>query len=414
MTSELIDLTPSATGIETDLHQEFAAARKAGPLVPAVLLGLPGWVATGQEVARDLFTDPRLSSNPRLAAPHLKEIAPWAFAQITAGFAPSMLSSDPPDHNRLRRLVSSAFTTRRVEALRPRTQEICDELLARMLPHGHADLIEDFAVELPLRVIMELLGVPVEDRHSFREWSVVAVSDPEDPARTLAALASIHGYLDDLISRKSAEAARGTAGGEHEQDLLTALIAARDEGGRLNAAELLSMTFLLLLAGHETTTNLIGNGTLMLLRDPVLLRTLRDDPSLTGASIEEFIRLDSPVAVAALRFATEEIRMGDAVVAPGEVVFIATGATGRDPDVYLDPDVPDVHREPARHLGFGHGIHFCIGAALARMEADIAFRGLLSACDDLALGVPEEDLRWRRSPHIRGLRNLPVVFSPRP
>ncbi|MEO3976177.1 cytochrome P450 [Streptomyces sp. CAU 1734] len=414
MATEPFVLSTAGPDTTQDPYPEYAAARKAGPLAPAVLMGMPGWVAAGHTTARELFSDPRLSSDPAAAAPRLRELAPWAFATQSAGFARSMLRTDPPDHTRLRRLVSTAFTARRTEALRPRIQQISDGLLAPLPARGHADLIDDYAAELPLLVIMELLGVPSEERHYFRSQSLVAISAPEDPAVMFEALGSVRDHLDGLIARKRAENTR-TGGPDAAPDLLSELIAARDrDDDRLSDTELRAMAFLLLLAGHETTTNLIGNGMLALLRDPEKLERLRADPSLTPVAVEEFLRLDSPVVIAGLRFATEEIRLGDAVVAPGDAVFIAGGAAGRDPEIHQDPDVLDFGRTRARHLGFGHGVHFCLGAPLARLEADIAFRGLLSALPDIALAVPENELRRRRNPNVRGLRHLPVTFTPRP
>lgn len=409
MSERFMDLSPADPAVTRDPYSPYAAMRGTAPLVRVVMNGLPGWMATSHRTVRELLSDPRLSSGRENALPEVREVAPWVFATEAVGLSRSLLLSDPPDHTRLRRLVSRAFTPRRIEALRPRTEEICEELLAAFLPRGEADLIDEFAVELPMMVIAELLGVPVEDRHDFRRWSVTAASEPSDPTEALAAYRSIRDYIDDLIPRKRAHNARHGVGA----DLLSALIALQDEGEQLDDAELRSMSALLLIAGHETTTNLIGTGVLALLQRPERLAELLADPSLIEPAIEEFLRFDAPVGVANIRFALEEMKVEGIVVKPGEAVLLSTGGSGRDPEVFEAPDELDFHRENVQqHLGFGHGIHYCLGAPLARMEASVAFGALLDKCRGLALAVPESDLQWRRSVQLHGLRHLPVTFTP--
>ncbi|MFE5299938.1 cytochrome P450 [Streptomyces sp. NPDC056632] len=409
MSEHFMDLSPADPVVTRDPFTPYAAMRETAPLVRVVMNGLPGWMATGHGTVRELLSDPRLSSGRHHALPEVRQLAPWVFATEATGLSRSLLLSDPPDHTRLRRMVSRAFTPRRIEALRPRTEEICAELLAAFLPRGEADLIDEFAVELPMLVIAELLGVPVEDRHDFRHWSVTAASEPSDPAEALAAYRSIRDYIDDLIPRKRAHNARHGAGA----DLLSALIALQDDGDQLDDAELRSTAANLLIAGHETTTNLIGTGILALLQRPERLAELLADPALIEPAIEEFLRFDAPVGVVNIRFALEELKVGGIMVRPGEAVLLSAGASGRDPEVFDAPDELDFHRENVKqHMGFGHGIHYCLGAPLARMEASVAFRALLGQCHGLALAVPEDGLQWRRSVQLHGLRHLPVTFTP--
>ncbi|MER7001062.1 cytochrome P450 [Streptomyces sp. NPDC000410] len=406
---DVTDLSADDPALRRDPYPRYARLRATAPLVPAVVRGLPGWLATGHDTVQRLLADQRLSMDRSKAAPHLRELAPWVFATSVSGLSRNMLLSDAPDHTRLRRPVSRAFTPRRVEELRPWTEDVCRGLIDRFRHRGQAELVEEFAVELPLQVISELLGVPEKSRHDFRTWSVTAASEPDDPREALAAYREISAFLSGLITSKRKALALGNGG----TDLLSAVIAAQNGTDALDDDELRSMAFLLLLAGHETTANVIGNSVLALLRHPDRLAELRDDPSATAAAVEELLRYDSVVAVANVRFATEEIRMGDAVVAPGDAVLIGTAATGRDPAVFDDPDTLDFHRPSTRqHLGFGHGIHYCLGAPLARMELSVALPALLRACDNLTLAVPEEQLVWRRSPNVRGVKQLPVTFTP--
>jgi cytochrome P450 len=318
-----------------------------------------------------------------------------------------MLSSDPPDHTRLRKLVMKAFTSRRVEALRPRIEAITEELLEAMAANAPTDgtpidLINSFAFPLPMTVICELLGVPFEDRDDFRTWSTVVVADNPTEEEIRSASYAMAGYLSQLIARKRAEP---------EDDLLTGLVQAREDDDRFDENELIAMTFLLLVAGHETTVNLIGNGVVALLRDPDQLARLRSDLSLVPGAVEEMLRYDGPVNLATLSFASETVRLGDVEIAPGEIVLVSLGSANHDPSRFDDADRLDVGRAAQGHLAFGHGIHYCVGAPLARLEGEIAFRKLLTRFPGLALGGEPEQLRWRESSLIRGLERLPVQLG---
>jgi cytochrome P450 len=309
----------------------------------------------------------------------------------------------------LRRLVSKAFTARRVEGLRPRVQEITDSLLDRISPRGHADLVADFGLPLPITVIGELLGIPEADRDRFREWTDEMLDRPFDPGSDLALVAAarerMQGYLADLVAAKRARPA---------DDLLTDLVETTDEGERLDAQELLAMTFLLLIAGYVTTVSLIGNGTLALLRQPEQLDRLRADPSLVPQMVEELLRFDGPVNPGLTRFALEDLEIGGVRIPRGDMVMLAVAAADRDPRRFSDPDRLDVGAVDPGHLAFGHGIHYCLGAPLARLEGQVAFTALLTRLPGLALAAREDELRWTGGGVLRSLRELPVTFIPTP
>ncbi len=410
-----IDLAAWEPEFTTDLYPLLARLREQAPACRVVLDGLPAWLITSYEQARAALADPRLSVNPERASAAARTV-PWVAAITSPGIARHLLRTDPPDHTRLRRLVSQAFTPRRVAALRPRIQQIADDLIAAFLPCGHADLVTEFAQLVPMTVIAELLGVPAADRGEFaRLTNIYAGVDEGDAARIPQALATIRGYLSDLIAAKE----RG-AGQEHEAaadaeagDLLDGLIAARDEGGRLDHDELLAMAFVLLAAGYETTAGLIGNAVLALLRNPGELAVLRADPQLMGPAVEEFLRYDPPVKInAAIRFATQDVPIGGAVIAAGDPVLVSYAAACRDPGQFAAPERLDIRRtDSSGHLAFSHGLHYCLGAPLARAEGQIAISALLGSCRDLALAVEPGELSWRRSRLVRSLRRLPVTFT---
>ncbi|GAA4991233.1 cytochrome P450 family protein [Actinopolymorpha pittospori] len=391
-----------------DPQPVYAQLRKEGPVRRVTLPhGWEVWIVTKYDEARAALADPRLLKDGRKLDQYLDPELLGDQSVFAEALRAHMLSSDPPDHTRLRKLVMKAFTSRRVEALRPRIEAITDELLEEMAANAPTDgtpvdLINSFAFPLPMTVICELLGVPFEDRDDFRTWSTVVVADNPTEEEIRSASYAMAGYLSQLIARKRAEP---------EDDLLTGLVQAREDDDRFDENELIAMTFLLLVAGHETTVNLIGNGVVALLRDPDQLTRLRSDLSLVPGAVEEMLRFDGPVNLATLRFASETVQIGDVEIAPGEIVLVSLGSANHDPGRFDDADRLDVGRAAQGHLAFGHGIHYCVGAPLARLEGEIAFRKLLTRFPGLALGGEPEQLRWRESSLIRGLERLPVQLG---
>ena len=382
-----------------DPYSVHARLRAQRPVTPVIMPGgAPVWLITGYAEARAALADPRLS----------KHVPGWHPEpdSIFASLDLHMLNSDPPDHERLRKLVNKAFTARRVERLRPRITAIAAGLLDDMSAQRdrpEVDLLASFAFPLPITVICELLGVPAAYRDDFRTWSATIVSDTSAPEVFQAHATAMLRYFTALLAAKR---------DEPRDDVLSALIAARDEGDRLSENELLSMAFLLLVAGHETTVNLIASGLLALLLNPAELARLRADPALIGGAVEELLRYVNPVNNATFRCATEPVEIGGVRISRGDPVLVALSGANRDPARFGDPDRLDLGRDGAGHLAFGHGIHYCLGAPLARLEAEIAFSGLLARFGSIRLAVPATSLRWRPSTLIHGLESLPVRLAP--
>jgi cytochrome P450 len=375
-----------------DPYAVHARLREQRPVAPVIMPGgVPAWLVTGYALGRAALGDPRLLKMPRGWHPEPDS----RFAALDQ----HMLNSDPPDHHRLRTLVNKAFTARRVEQLRPRITAITAGLLDDMSTQREVDLLAAFAFPLPVTVICELLGVPAADRDRFRDWSASIVSATVEPEVFQAHATAMVAYFRDLVAARRREPA---------DDLLSALISARDEGDRLSENELLSMSWLLLVAGHETTVNLIAGGMLALLLNPGEMARLQADPGVTGAAVEELLRYVSPVNDATFRFAGEPLELDGMPIAPGQVVLVALSGANRDPSRYPDPEQLDLGRDSGGHVAFGHGIHYCLGAPLARLEAEIAFRGLLGRYGQMTLAVPPDELRWRPSSLIHGLESLPV------
>ncbi|MFF3325243.1 cytochrome P450 [Streptomyces sp. NPDC002889] len=388
----IVDLGEYGADFTANPYPYYARLRERGPVhqVRAPDGGL-FWLIVGHEEARAALADARLSKSPAtIAATMLDE-------QVVG---PYLLVVDPPDHTRLRKLVTREFTARRVEALRPRVQQVTDELLDAMLPAGQADLVDTLAFPLPITVICELLGIPAADREAFRKWSNEVVA-PTGPEAGEAAVHELAAYLDDLIEDKRCA---GPA-----DDLLSALIRTRaEDDDRLSAAELRALAYLLLIAGHETTVNLISGGVRALLDHPGQLALLRADLGLLDGAIEEMLRYDGPVETGTVRFSATPVPVGDIVIPPGEMVLVGIAAGDRDPARFPDPDRFDIRRDTRGHLAFGHGIHYCLGAPLARLEASVAIRTLLERCPDLALTRPTDAYDWLPGLLMRGVRRLPV------
>ncbi len=363
----------------------------------------------GYAEARTALNDPRVSKDMLAAL----EADPEVVAGGLPGpaFSRHMLNVDPPDHSRLRKLVAKAFVPTRVATLEPAIAALADELLDHldaMGPGTIVDLVEGYARPLPFSVIGELLGVPPTDRPDLHAW-FRALLQPwagEPPAEAVEASAAIVAYLTDLVEAKRAAP---------EEDLVSVLVSATDDGDRLTHQELLSSLLQLIVAGHDTTTSLIGNGVVALLDHPDQLALLSSQPDLLPFAVEELLRFDAPVPHATFRVTTEEIDLGTAVVPKGKQVLVCLGAANRDPGHWADPDVLDLRRPPRPHLGFGHGIHFCLGAPLARLEARVAFGRLLRRFPRLRLAVSRSELAWSHGDGLvlRGLASLPVILGDR-
>jgi len=375
----------------------FARMREKRPVTQVRLPdGGRYWLVTRYADVRAALADPRLCKD-------------WMGKLKPAGWEPSnaataflntnLLNLDPPDHTRLRRLVVKAFTARRVAGLRPRVEAITASLLDEMSGRDAVDLIEAFAFPLPVTVISELLGIPAADQGTFRAWSNVVVSSVTSQEEWFTAATEMYTYFTDLVARKRQSPA---------DDLVSALIEARDSGDSLDERELISMMFLLLVAGHETTTNLIASGTLALLSSPPELARLRADPALLPAAVEELLRYVNPLNHATDRFTVEPVEIGGVTIPAREWVLCVTASANHDPSRFADPDRLELGRDASGHVAFGHGIHYCLGAPLARLEGEVAFGALLSRFPELALAVPESSLRWRPSSLIHGLETLPV------
>jgi cytochrome P450 PksS len=386
-------------------HPIYARMRSEQPLYrfDSMNVGAPVWIATRYDDCVSLLRDTRLFKDQARLEPDQRERYAALVTPVTS-ISRHLLSVDPPDHTRLRSLVQKGFSSQIVDGLRPRIQAIIDELIDGVTPRGGMDLIADFAVPLPVTVIAEMLGVPAEDRPRFRAWSHLLVSTP-NTSEGLAAKRATHGefaaYLHALVGARRAEP---------RDDLVSALIAASEEEDRLDNRELISTIFLLLIAGHETTVNLIGNGALALLQHPEQRRRLVDDPALVGSAIEEMLRFDSPVETSTLRWSAEEIEIRGTRIPAGEIVLPSLLAANRDPEQFPDPDTFDVARAPNRHIAFGFGIHYCLGAHLARVEGALAVRALLDRLPGLALATSADTLSWTTGILIHGLLSMPVRF----
>ncbi len=394
-----VKLPPAAPPWPGQPVPEFRALLKNRPVVQAELPdGSTAWLVSGYQEVRQTLVDQRFS---RALA-----VGPGRSLQGTEMFAAGSINGiDPPEHTRLRKLVASAFTARRVEALRPRAARIVDELITALLDRPPpADLVAGFSLPLPVQVICEMLGVPAADMEQFHAWSDTAMGDWQgDSDEIMTALADMYGYFAALIEIKRAKPA---------DDLMTALIGARDQADRLSEEELTMLGCTLLLGGHETTANQINLSLLVLLDHPAEMGKLRADPGLIPGAVEEFmryVRLGGGLPPA--RVTTQEVQLGGVTIPAGEAVVPLFATANRDPSVFSDPDRFDISRVPAPHLAFGAGVHHCLGAQLARLELQEAFRGLLGRVPGLRLAVPANELRFTPGMAIHSLCELPVRWG---
>ena len=316
----------------------------------------------------------------------------------------NMLDVDAPDHTRLRSLVQKAFLPRWIEDLRPRVQHLADELLNRVQTAGQMDLVEEYALQIPTTIIAEMLGVPVEDRTKFHRWSSAAIASTSSRWGMVMALPygiAFLRYIRQLVKARRAHP---------EDDLVTALARTEEAGTQLSEDELVAMIFLLLVAGHETTVNLIGNGVMTLLENPDQLARLRDDPSLIKSAVEELLRYNGPLETATERYTREDTTVAGVCIPRGELVLAALASANRDEQQFAQADTLDLERNPNPHVAFGYGVHYCLGASLARLEGQIAIATLLRRAPNLKLAEPATTLRWKRGLVLRGLESLRVTL----
>jgi cytochrome P450 len=361
------------------------------------------WIVTNYDDAIALLKDPRFTKDKRKvlsAGDEQTSIPESPFLALMQ----NMLMVDPPNHTRLRSLVSKAFTPRMIEQLHPRIQQITDELLDAVQERGEMDLINDFAYPLPITVISEMLGIPVTDRQQFRAWTQVLVNTGEQNQQEslkTSAIGEFLRYIKSLLDEKRVHPGN---------DLTSNLVQVEENGDALSENELISMLFLLIVAGHETTVNLIGNGTLALLQHPDQMQRLQHDLSLIPTTIEELLRYTAPVNLSDERWASEDIHMHGKVIRKGEIVYASLIGANTDPKQFHNPEELDIARQENQHLAFGKGIHYCLGAPLARLEGQIAFGTLIQRLPNLHLASDPEQLIWNNNFMLRGLRSLPVTF----
>jgi cytochrome P450 len=386
-----------------DPDELYRVLRTERPVARAVApSGLSFWMITGYDDVRRCLNDARLAKDARRIPQLLarQDSAPPARA-LAESMVHHMLNADPPDHTRLRKLVGRAFTGRAIARLRPRIEQLAEQLADSMQARGPSvDLLDEFAFPLPMTVICEILGVARDRRAEFRDWSNTLLSGAPDDQRAAAAAAMAQ-FLGELVAEKSAHPA---------DDMLSEIVRASEDGDTLSPAETTAMAFLLLVAGHETTVNLIGNGVLALLRDPGQMARLRAEPERIPGAVEEFLRYDGPVNLATFRYTTEPVEVAGTTIPEGRFVLLSLIGANRDPRRYERADQLDLDRDTTGHLAFGHGIHHCLGAPLARLEAAVAFRTLLARFPELALD--DDPGPHRTSTLIHGVTRLPVRLHP--
>ncbi|MFG2823829.1 cytochrome P450 [Kitasatospora sp. NPDC048365] len=394
-----------------DPYPAYAWLREHAPVHRTTLpSGVEAWLVTRYADARQALADSRLSKNPAQHNVHAHRSGRVGIpGERQANLMTHLLNIDPPDHTRLRRLVSKAFTPRRVAEFEPRVQQLTDRLIDSFAERGSADLIHEFAFPLPIYAICDLLGVPAEDQDDFRDWAGMMIRHHGGQRGGVGrAVKRMRTYLAELIHRKRADLG---------DDLISGLIRASDHGEHLTENEAAAMAFILLFAGFETTVNLIGNGLYALLRNPgqrVLLQEslARGESGLLETGVEELLRYDGPVELATWRFASQPLSIGAVDIPVGDPVLVVLAAADRDPARFAEENTLDLARADNPHLGFGHGIHYCIGAPLARLEGQRALATVLTRLPDLRLAADPSELRWRGGLIMRGLRELPVSFTP--
>ncbi|MGG0730331.1 cytochrome P450 family protein [Bacillus paramycoides] len=387
-----------------DAYEIYKESRKMQPIlfVNKVEIGKE-WLITRYEDALPLLKDNRLKKDPANVFSQ-NRMNMYLSLDNSDHLTTHMLNSDPPNHNRLRSLVQKAFTPKMITQLEGRIQEIADDLINDAQQKGTLNLVDDYAFPLPINVISEMLGIPKEDQAKFRIWSHAVIASPVTPEEikdTEKQLSEFITYLQYLVDVKRQDP---------QEDLVSALILAESDGHKLSAPELYSMIMLLIVAGHETTVNLITNTVLALLENPDQLQLLKENPKLIDSAIEEGLRYYSPVEITTARWAAEPFKIHDQTIQKGDMVIIALASANRDETVFENPEVFDITRENNRHIAFGHGSHFCLGAPLARLEAKIAISTLLKRMPGLQISGNREEIKWQGNYLMRSLEELPLSF----
>ncbi|MES5948204.1 MULTISPECIES: cytochrome P450 [Bacillus cereus group] len=387
-----------------DAYEIYKESRKVQPIlfVNQIEIGKE-WLITRYEDALPLLKDNRLKKDQANVFPQDTKNM-YLSVDNSDHLTTHMLNSDPPNHSRLRSLVQKAFTPKMISQLDGRIQRIADDLISEIERKGTLNLVDDYSFPLPIIVISEMLGIPKEDQAKFRIWSHAVIASPETPEEikeTEKQLSDFITYLQYIVDVKRKNP---------KEDLVSALILAENEGQKLSARELYSMIMLLIVAGHETTVNLITNTVLALLENPKQLQLLKDNPKLIDSAIEEGLRYYSPVEVTTARWAAEPFQIHDQTIQKGDMVIIALASANRDETVFENPEVFDIMRENNRHIAFGHGSHFCLGAPLARLEAKIAITTLFKRMPELQIKGDREDIKWQGNYLMRSLEELPLTF----
>ncbi|MEV7116470.1 cytochrome P450 family protein [Streptomyces anulatus] len=383
-----------------DPHATYDWMREEGPVKLRQQSGSVLWMLTRYEDARAALAEPKLHKDPRRFPNPAGGTGMGPEEPGMELLSRHMLNSDPPDHTRLRKLTTKAFTARPTEAFRPRITEVAAGLLDGFEPGGRMDIVNDYAMPLSTRVICELIGIPAADGEVFRDW-YTTMTGVHPPEQVTEARQSLIRYLGDLIADKRARPA---------DDLISNLLQARDADDLLSETEVMSMVFLLLGAGHETAISFIGTAMLSLLSEPDQLALLQKDTTLLPGAIEELLRFESPINVATFRYAAEAVEIGGVTIPAGDSVFVSIGALNRDPSKFSEPDRLEITRPATGHLAFGHGLHHCLGAPLARVEGAVAIGQLITRFPDIRPAVGREDLQWRFSLMLRCLESLPVIL----
>ncbi len=386
-------------------HPTLAKLREEAPIyqVQHREMGSYPWLLTRYEDAIALMNDERFTKSfQRIPNQHRDEARKDYMMEAAAAINRHMLTLDPPDHTRLRGLIHKAFTPKMIRELEGRIQEITDDLIAGMLAKDRVDFIADFAFPLPVTVIAELLGVPREDRDKFKRWSqtiILGGSEMADREQVGVAALEFIMYFHEKFDERRAEP---------KDDLITGLVQVEEAGDKLDPQELISMVFLLLVAGHETTVNLLGNGLLALLQHPDQKRQLKDNPDLIRTAVDELLRFEGPVGVSTMRWALEDVEFYGQTIPAGQMVVASLLAANRDPAVFENPNTLDITRTPNKHVAFGNGIHYCVGAPLARLEGAVAFNTLLQRLPKLALAVDAAQLERNKTILLHGMKSMPV------